>query len=57
MKEFTVTDLLLFIIMIELFAVIIRLSKIIRMIREAFARMNQLSSCLPFGCLDLNVSS
>jgi hypothetical protein len=26
MKEFTVTDLLLFIIMIELFAVIIRLS-------------------------------
>ena len=43
MKEFTVTDLLLFIIMIELFAVIIRLSEIIRMIREAFARMNQLS--------------
>jgi hypothetical protein len=43
MKEFTVTDLLLFIIMIELFAVIIRLSKIIRMIREAFARTNQLA--------------
>ena len=40
MKEFTVTD---FIIMIELFAVIIRLNKIIRMIREAFPRMNQLS--------------